>query len=333
MRYQSVVKAGLLLLIFYANTSFSAQVPGPLVDVDWLDKHKAEVVIIDVRNDKKSFTKKAAKKAAKGKKIAGMQGCGAKKGSAIKVAGHIPGATLLDWKKVRVNRTVDGYDLLKLVPAKAEMEALMRSHGINKDDAVVITSKGSSSKNMTFATRLYWQMKYWGHDNVAILNGGVAAWASAGKPLSRKKSQPGEGNWVAGKPREDIRATSDEVKSAINKDIQLIDGRSEDYYLGTTYKKKYVYAAGHIPKAKLFQHSLLVKGEKSAKFIPQEKLAQMMKLKGIDTTVPTVTYCDSGHLSSGHWFVLHELMGNKNVQLFDGSMHEWTKRKNEVVGM
>ncbi len=329
MKYSSILKAGLLLLLFYSSNSFALQVPGPMVDVDWLDKHKNEVIIVDVRKDKKSFTKKAGK----GKKIAGMQGCGAKKGSGIKVAGHIPGAVLMDWKKVRANRNVDGYDLIKLVPTKSEMEDQMRKLGINKGDAVVITSKGTSSKDMTFITRFYWQMKYWGHDNVAILNGGTAAWNSAGKPMSRDKSTPSEGNWVAGEPRDDIRATADEVKAAINSDTQIIDGRAEDYYLGSTYKKKYVYAAGHIPKAKLFQHSLLVKGDKAAEFLPQDQLGKMMESKGIDPSSPTITYCDSGHLSSGHWFVLHELMGNKNVKLFDGSMHEWTKRKNEVEGI
>jgi len=329
MTKSPLLKASLFALGLYSSIAFSTNVPGPLVDTNWLAKNKAEVVIIDVRKDKKSFTAKAKK----GNKIAGMQGCGAKKGSGIKVAGHIPDSILLDWGKVRTKRTVDGFKLIKLVPTKSEMEALMQSHGVNKDSAVVITSKGASSKDMTFATRLYWQMKYWGHDNVAILNGGTASWSNAGNPISRDKSKPGKGNWVAGEPHDEIRATSEEMQSAIDTDTQIIDGRAEDYYLGTTYKKKYVYAAGHIPKAKLFQHSLLVKGEKAAEFLPADKLAKIMTVKGIDTNIPTVTYCDSGHLSSGHWFIMHELLGNKNVQLYDGSMHEWTKRKNKVIGM
>jgi thiosulfate/3-mercaptopyruvate sulfurtransferase len=329
MKKLSIIKLSAFLLFFYSSLALSMQVPGPLVDVNWLDKHQADVVIIDVRKDKKSFTAKAKK----GNKIAGMQGCGAKKGSGIKVAGHIPGAALFNWKKVRAKRTVDGFDLIKLVPTKSEMEALMRNHGVSKDSAVVITSKGATSKDMTFATRLYWQMKYWGHDNVTILNGGTAAWANAGKTITRDKSKPSKGNWVAGNARDEIRATSTQVQSAINNKTQLIDGRAEDYYLGSTYKKKYVYAAGHITNAKLFQHSLLVKGEKAAEFLPAEKLEKMMKLKGIDAKADTITYCDSGHLSSGHWFILHELLGNKNARLYDGSMHEWTMRKNKVVGL
>ncbi|MCG7872594.1 MAG: rhodanese-like domain-containing protein [Candidatus Thiodiazotropha lotti] len=302
------------------------QVPGPLVDVDWLVKHKSEVVILDVRKDKKSFTAKAKKKAS----IAGMQGCGAKKGAGIKVSGHIPGAALVPWKEVRAKRTVDGIPLIKLVPTQSEMESLMQKHGVNKNSAVVITMKGAQSKDVTFATRLYWQMKYWGHENVAVLDGGTAAWDAAGHALSRDKSKPSMGNWTAGSPNTSIMATTAEVEHAIGNGTQIMDGRTEDFFLGTTYKKKYVYAPGHIPSSKVFPHELLVNGEKAATFLPAKKIAALMKAKGMDANAQTITYCDSGHLSTGHWFIMHELLGNKNVKQYDGSMHEWTKLKKNV---
>lgn len=317
--------AGLALTLI-ALPAHALKVPGPLVDVEWLSKHKDEVVILDVRKDTKSFTAKAKKK----KGIAGMQGCGAKKGAGIKVAGHIPGAALIPWKKVRAKRTVDGLPLIKLIPTKSEMESLMRKHGVNQGSAVVIAMKGSQSKDVTFATRLYWQMKYWGHDNVAVLDGGTAAWADAGNPLSRDKSKSVKGNWTVGTPNTSILATTKEVENAIGNGTQIIDGRTEDFFLGSTYKKDYVYAPGHIPSAKVFSHELLVNGEKSATFLPANKIAKLMKAKGMDSNAKTITYCDSGHLSTGHWFIMHELLGNKNVKQYDGSMHEWTKLNKEV---
>lgn len=60
-------------------------------------------------------------------------------------------------------------------------------------------------------------------------------------------------------------------------------------------------------------------------------LKKLVSDAGIDPAKPAVTFCDSGHLSSGQWFVLSELMGNKNARLYDGSMHEWTKRKADAV--
>ncbi len=326
-----IIQAAMVLFSIglLGSRAWAVQVPGPLVDPDWLAKHQNEVVILDVRKDIKSFTAKPKK----GGKIAGMQSCGAKKGAGIQVAGHIPGAILVNFKNVRAKRTEDGVDLIKLVPTKEEMEQLMRSHGVNDGDAVVIAMKGAGSKDVTFGTRLYWQMKYWGHDNVAILDGGTAAWAAAGYPLSRDKSKPQPGNWVARGPNTSILATTADVEKAIKDGTQLIDGRTEDFYLGSTYKKAYVYAPGHIPGAKNFPHPLLVKGEVAATFEPADKLAKLMKAKGIDPKAPSITYCDSGHLSTGHWFVLHELMGNQQARLYDGSMHEWTKRKKPVEGL
>ena len=160
-----------LTWLLITTSIYAAQVPGPLVSADWLAKNKDKVIILDVRKDTASFTENS-------EEITDNPDNTAKNGSSINVAGHIPGANLVPWKKVRVNRTVDGVDLLKLVPTKKEMESLMRDHGVNSSSAVVISMKGSKSKNLTFATRLYWQMKYWGHDNVAILDGGTAAWVS-----------------------------------------------------------------------------------------------------------------------------------------------------------
>lgn len=314
---------GLVMAAGLVSTQvFAVQVPGPLVDAGWLANHNKEVVILDVREDLKSFTEKPKKAGG----IAGMQGCGAKKGSGIKVAGHIPGANLVNWKEVRVKRNVNGVDLISLVPTKEEMEAFMQKYGVNAGDTVVVTSKGAESKDVTFATRLYWQIKYWGHDNVAVLDGGTAAWAAAGNPLSNDESNPAKGNWQAGEPRSDMLATTADVSAAIASGTRILDGRTEDFYLGTE-KKDYVYAKGHISGAKNFPHPLLVNSKTAATFLPKEDIAALMQTKGIDTGAPVITYCDSGHLSSGQWFILHELLGNKNAKLYDGSMHEWTKNQ------
>ena len=322
--------AGLVMTAgLFSAQVFATQVPGPLVDADWLAGNKDDVVILDVRKDTKSFTAEPRK----GASVAAAQGCGATAGVGIEVAGHIPGATLVDWKHVRTSRTVDGVDLIKLVPTKSEMEELMQSHGVNQGDAIVVVMKGVGSKDVTFGTRLYWQIKYWGHDNVALLDGGTAAWAAAGNPLSRDSSESGKGDWTAGEPNDAILATTSDVSRAIADGTRIVDARTEEYYLGLD-QKDYVYAKGHVSGAKNLPHPFLVESNRAATFLPAADLASLMQTKGIDPDTPAITYCDSGHLSTGQWFVQYELLGNKQVKQYDGSMHEWTKNEaNPVTAM
>lgn len=314
------------LILTLSLTAHALQVPGPLVDTGWLKDNLDNVLVLDVRKDTKSFTQKNKKK----KTIAGMQSCGGKKGEGIHVKGHIPGAILVNWKKVRAKRMMDGREVKKLIPAKADFEAFMQSHGASNDTAIIITNKGVASKDATFATRLYWQLKYYGHDNMAILNGGAAQWAADGNDLSSEETTAVTGNFMATAERNELLASASDVQAAMKAGEQLIDARTEDYYLGTE-QKDYVFAKGHISGAKNFPHPLIVEGETAAKFLPIEQLSSLMSAKGIDTKAPTVTYCDSGHLSTGQWFIMHELLGNEKARLYDGSMHDWTQDKDNMV--
>ncbi len=128
-------------------------------------------------------------------------------------------------------------------------------------------------------------------------------------------------------------ATSDEVAKAVaGNSAQLIDSRSLGQYLGS-WKKDYVYAAGHIKGAKHMPNELITTGGMPATFTDKNKMSRIAAAMGVSTSKPTITYCNSGHLASGAWFVLHEIMGNKNTRLYDGSMHQWTLEKRPVVSM
>lgn len=103
-------------------------------------------------------------------------------------------------------------------------------------------------------------------------------------------------------------------------------------YLGTWYKKSYVYDNGHIPGAKPYPNELL-SSKMPAKFLKVSDSKSLFNQLGIKTDKKSITYCNSGHLATGSWFVLSELMGNKNVKMYDGSMHQWTLEKHDVTKM
>ncbi len=317
-------------LLFYIVTSMflsgaaqAAGLPGPVVDSAWLAKNQNKVVILDVRADIKSFTSKPVfikdKKSGKSK--------------LAKVGGHVDGARLVNYKKVRTDRTIDGKKVTRSLPVKKDFETLMQSAGLNQNDVVVIVSKGESNSDMTMATRLYWQLKYYGHKDLAILDGGMAQWLLDKQSISTKASKIKKGNWQATTEDKTIFASSEDVaKSVAAGDTQLIDTRAVSMYLGT-YRKSYVYSPGHIAGAKNYPNELLTESSSPARFISKDDSAKLFKALGIDPAASSITYCNSGHLASGSWFVLHEVLGNKNVKLYDGSMHQWTLEKRPTTSV
>ncbi len=283
-----------------ALNAWAVDVPGSLVETDWLAANLKDVAILDVRKDLKSYD-----------------------------AAHIPGAVLINWKKVRVERQQNGYDLIKLVPNKAAFEAQMQAAGVNKDSAVVVVSKGVSSSDMTFATRLIWTFKYYGYDNVALLNGGTHKWATEKRDISTEAPKVTAGNFsISGKTRENIMGTEAEVKLAIDTGLPLIDGRTPEYFKGEKYKPSYVYKKGHIPGSVNVPHPTLFDKNDTTGVVLYKTADGLKKVfadAGIDASKPSMSYCNSGHYSTGHWFALAEILGNDKMASYDGSMHEWTK--------
>jgi len=312
----------LLMGLTWTNTSYAIDLPGAVVDTNWLAKNKSNVVILSLLKDIKSFSKKP--KFKKDKKSGELK--------LVKVGGHIPDSRLVNYKKIRGNRIINGTKYKKMIVDKSTFEKILQDAGVNKNSTIVIVSKGESNKDLTMATRLYWQMKYYGHDKMAVLNGGMAQWIVEKRNISIKPTTPKKGNWLASTERKNILATSKEVEVAIKNKTQLVDTRSLGLYLGTWRKNSYVYANGHIPGAKPFPNELL-STKMPAKFLTVADSKKLFNQMGINPEKNSITYCNSGHLATGSWFVMAELMGNKKVKMYDGSMHKWTVEKRKVVKM
>ena len=303
-------------------TLAAVELPGPLVDTDWLARHRAAVTILDVRADPRSFT--AAPKVVTDKRTGQRR--------LVRIGGHIAGARLIEYKKIRGERVIDGRKVTRMLPTRERFEQVMRAAGVDGTRPMVIVSLGAGSGDMTMATRLYWQLKYFGHDALAILDGGLAKWLLEGRPVASGPPAVRRGDWTARAERRELLATSEEVAAASrDRSAQLVDTRPVSQYLGTYYKESYVYAPGHIPGAKNFPNELLTRPAAPSTFIQGEDLHALVRALGLKADAPTITYCNSGHLASGSWFVFHELLGNKKTRLYDGSMHQWTLERRPTV--
>jgi thiosulfate/3-mercaptopyruvate sulfurtransferase len=189
----------------------------------------------------------------------------------------------------------------------------------------VITSSGKSDSSLFFTTRLYWQLKYYGHDSVAILDGGNIKWNKEKREMDIP-IKPKKGNFEAIEEKTELLARTEDVKKALDSKIQLIDARDEKQYIGL-FHKSYVFKYGHISGAKSFDATLLTTNGKIKRFQSLDVLKKVFTIKGIEYKLPTITYCNSGYIASSVWFVIYELLDNKNIKLYDGSMHEWTSYK------
>ena len=271
---------------------------GPLVSPAWLSENldDAKLVIIDLRNkiDEGSYE--------------------------TFLEGHIPGAIHSDYLKDgwRVGR--DG--VVGLLPEADQFQSLARRLGVSDDTHVVVVPAGVSSTDFGSAARAYWTFKVYGHDNVSILDGGFAAWRdyAPGNIETGAFVAPEPGNFVARFNPEFYIGTPDVAAFATNPgQALLVDGRTdEQFYAGGKHPK--AAKAGRIPSAVLMDQDRAYSPEGN-RLKSRDELASIYSDLG-DKTI--VSYCNTGHWAATNWFVMSEILGQKNVKLYDGSMVEWT---------
>ena len=179
------------------------------------------------------------------------------------------------------------------------------------------------------ATYLYWQLKYYGHDEVALLDGGTAKWtAEKRETRSGNDSATSRGNYSVQKVQKHILATTAEAKRAFeSKSADLLDARPFSQFIGID-KRDYVDEFGHIPGAKLLPFDVFspMAMGKGATLPMRSAINRGIAALALTPERPVIAYCNTGHIASVDWFVLHELLGFKYVALFDGSMHAWAKQ-------
>jgi thiosulfate/3-mercaptopyruvate sulfurtransferase len=163
---------------------------------------------------------------------------------ALYAEAHIPGAIGFDWKK-------DLQDQVKRdFLAPAEFGELFGHRGISNDHTVVLYG----DRNNWFAAYTYWYLKYYGHDNVKLMNGPREKWISEGRPTSADVPSYDAQQFSARDADAAIRAMRDEVQAALESDTRLVDVRSPQEFSGELiamagYEQEGAQRAGHIPGA------------------------------------------------------------------------------------
>jgi len=276
----------------------AAQAATPLVDVDWLKGNltKPNLVVLDIRNR--------------------IGNAGSRE---VFAEGHIPGAVYSDYLADGWRVTRDGVP--GMLPPVGDLEKLIGGLGIGNGDHVVLVAGGINAADMGSATRVYWTFKVLGHDAVSILDGGHAAWVAAGAPVE-KGTAPRPAKTFAADFRPELIASRADVVAAQKTGTVLIDNRPPAQYSGAAKHAK-AQRGGTIPGAVNLPQEKITK-DNGGFFADSGTIGKLLAAVGIKKDGPAITFCNTGHWASLGWFVEHELRGNEQTRMYDGSMVDYT---------
>ncbi|MEX1121626.1 MAG: sulfurtransferase [Balneolales bacterium] len=231
--------------------------------------------------------------------------------------GHISGAVGWNWKEQLQDV------LTRNVASTVAIEKLLGQSGIDKDTTIILYG----DNNNWFSAWAYWLLKYYGHQNLKILDGGRLKWIAEGRDLTTEVPTPKVTEYQIDHIYEEYRAMRDDVVQTIN-DSQpygLVDVRSPDEFTGKIIAPpgmtELSQRGGHIPGAKNIPWASTV--NEDGTFKSKEELTNLYVSHGITPDKPIIAYCRIGERSAHSWFVLKELLEYDDVRNYDGSWTEW----------
>jgi thiosulfate/3-mercaptopyruvate sulfurtransferase len=228
---------------------------------------------------------------------------------------HLPGSVHFDIDQV-ADKTKP---LPHMLPAAEDFAHKVGLLGISNADRVIVYDRhyGGSA-----AGRVWWMFRVFGHDNVALLDGGFGKWTKEKQPAEMTPVRPAPASFQAGF-RPELVATASQVQGALQSGGQLVDARGPGKFDGTqpdvfTFKRQ-----GHIPGAINLPWADLVDPDTGVLMAP-DALAARFAAAGIDLAKPIVTTCASGIISCMLALALYRL-GVPSVAVHDGAWAEWSQ--------
>lgn len=231
-------------------------------------------------------------------------------------AGHIPGAAGWNWQTQLQDQ------LRRTIVSKQDFEQLLGDTGIDNNTTIILYG----DNNNWFAAWAYWLLKYYGHEDVRLLDGGRKKWEDEGRELTTAETDFEETEYAIENINKEVRAFRDDVAENLGKsDFGLVDVRSPDEFTGKILAppglKELSQRAGHIPGASNIPWSKAV--NEDGTFKSKDELRKLYESEGITPDKDIIAYCRIGERSAHSWFVLNELLEFPNVRNYDGSWTEW----------
>ena len=231
--------------------------------------------------------------------------------------GHIASAIAWNWQSQLCD------NVRRDILTKADVEKLLSSSGIGNDTTIVLYG----DNNNWFAAYAFWQLKYYGHNDVRLMNGGRKKWLEEKRPLTTDVPKVAPTSYKSRGPDYSLRALRGMVFEAVEKKaMNLVDVRSPDEFTGKVIAPpgmtETAQRGGHIPGAKSIPWSKAANDDGTFRSVDElRKLYEQDN--GVSKDRETIAYCRIGERSSHTWFVLKYLLGHDKVRNYDGSWTEW----------
>jgi thiosulfate/3-mercaptopyruvate sulfurtransferase len=264
--------------------------PEVLVDADWVEAHlhDPKVRLIEVDVDTTAYDQ-----------------------------GHISGAVSFNWQK-------ELQDQLVRAPLSQEhLEDLLSRAGVSNDTTIVLYG----DNNNWFAAWALWILKFYGHQDVRLLDGGRVKWLADKRAITNEVPSYPRTSYHAQSPDTEIRALRDQILAQLSRrDLTLVDVRSPGEYSGellapANLPQEGAQRGGHIPGAVNIPWSMAVREDGT--FKTADELRSLYESKGVTPDKEVIAYCRIGERSSHTWFALYYLLGYPEVRNYDGSWTEW----------
>lgn len=241
---------------------------------------------------------------------------------------HIPGSVHTDYAHWRLT---DENGLRSMLPSTMKLEKLIGGLGIANQSEVVVVPIGRGAGDMAAAARIYWTLHVAGLESISILDGGLIAYFNAfGKEaLAVGEAQAPEQKQFVAKLRSDEIMDIDKVSAYLEAGNQFVDARSPEEYTGKVAGSP-SERPGALPGAINLPYDSLMNATNDG-LLSTDKLQARFEKLGIPLSGEQVSYCHTGHRTSLVWFVTHEILGNQDARLYDGSTLEWSATKDRPL--
>lgn len=227
---------------------------------------------------------------------------------------HIPGALFFDIEELSDSSNPNP----AMLPQPEKFALRMRKMGIGDGMRIVVYD----SRGIYSAPRAWWMFRVMGHNDVAVLNGGLPKWKAESRPLEAgEPPRRSERHFTVRKNTLLVRDLADMKAAVARQDKQIADARSAARFAGKEGEPRAVPRLGHMPGACNVPFGSVINGDGTLK--PASQIHAIFKSAGIDAEKPVIATCGSGITACTLALAL-AVIGNEHVPVFDGSWYEWS---------